>query len=137
MAKDIYHNHVKEALETDGWTITDDPLPMLVDDERWEIDLGAERILAAQRGSERIAVEVKSFVGRSRSYEFHRAFGQYMIYFDALMELESGRELFLAVPEDVYQTFLSRPFYQRLIVRRNLKLLIFNPETKKIVEWRR
>jgi hypothetical protein len=58
MAKDIYHNHVREALETDGWIITDDPLPMLVDDERWEIDLGAERILAAQRGSERIAVEV-------------------------------------------------------------------------------
>jgi hypothetical protein len=24
-AKDIYHDHVKEALEKDGWTITDDP----------------------------------------------------------------------------------------------------------------
>lgn len=135
MAKDIYHDHVREALQKDGWTITEDPLPILVDDERWEIDLGAEKILIAQRDLEKIAVEVKSFTSRSHAYEFHRAFGQYMIYFDALMEIESGRELFLAVPVDVYEAFLSRPFYQRLIVRRNLKLLIFNPELKIIVEW--
>ncbi|MFN0033982.1 MAG: element excision factor XisH family protein [Saprospiraceae bacterium] len=135
MAKDVYHQHVKEALVKDGWTITHDPLPMLVDDERWEIDLGAEKILAAQRGDEKIAVEVKSFVSRSRAYEFHRAFGQYMIYFDALSEIDSDRVLYLAVPLDVYEAFLSRPFYQKLIVRRNLKLLIFNPELKEIVQW--
>ena len=27
-AKDIYHEHVKNALEKDGWTITDDPLKL-------------------------------------------------------------------------------------------------------------
>jgi XisH protein len=25
MAKDIYHNLVKEALQNDGWTVTHDP----------------------------------------------------------------------------------------------------------------
>lgn len=25
MAKDFYHDHVKHALEKDGWEITDDP----------------------------------------------------------------------------------------------------------------
>ncbi len=135
MAKDIYHEHVREALQKEGWTITHDPLPLLVDDERWEIDLGADKILAAQRGTEKIAVEIKSFLGRSRAYEFHRAFGQYMIYFDALSETDPDRKLFLAVPVDVYEAFLSRPFYEKLIKRRNLKLLVFNPEQKTIVEW--
>jgi hypothetical protein len=25
-AKDIYHEHVRKVLETDGWLITDDPM---------------------------------------------------------------------------------------------------------------
>ncbi|MGH9840625.1 MAG: element excision factor XisH family protein [Blastocatellia bacterium] len=24
-AKDLYHDHVRKALENDGWTVTDDP----------------------------------------------------------------------------------------------------------------
>jgi len=135
MAKDIYHESVKIALVKEGWTISHDPLPILADDERWEIDLGAEKILAAERNGEKIAVEVKSFLGRSRAYEFHRAFGQYMIYFDVLLEIESHRVLFLAVPVDVYDAFLSRPFYQKLIVRRDLKLLVFDPMQNTIVQW--
>lgn len=27
-AKDKFHNHVKQALTNDGWTITDDPLTL-------------------------------------------------------------------------------------------------------------
>ena len=30
--KDIYHEGVKIALEKDGWTVTDDPLQVIVDD---------------------------------------------------------------------------------------------------------
>lgn len=30
MAKDTLHNNVREALIKDGWTITDDPLTLLV-----------------------------------------------------------------------------------------------------------
>jgi hypothetical protein len=37
MAKDIYHQHVKEALVKDGWTVTHASLPLVVDDELWEI----------------------------------------------------------------------------------------------------
>ena len=136
MAKDIYHNHVKEALLKDGWTVTDDPFVLLLETERWEIDLGAEKILTAERGSEKIAVEVKSFLTRSRSYEFHRAFGQYMTYEEALWETEPERRLFLAVPSDIFDTFFSRPFYQRLLTRRGLKLLVFDPEKAEVVLWK-
>ena len=75
MARDLFHNVVKEALITDGWTITHDPFPIAYGDVQMQIDLGAERLLAAQRGSEKIAVEVKSFTNPSAISEFHTAVG--------------------------------------------------------------
>lgn len=39
------------------------------------IDLGAEKLIAAQRDQEKIAVEVKSFLRGSAISEFHTAVG--------------------------------------------------------------
>lgn len=64
-AKDIFHNAVRSALAKDGWTITHDPLSIKVDEIEFYIDLGAERILAAQKAGQKIAVEIKSFLGSS------------------------------------------------------------------------
>ena len=65
-ARDIYHDTVKAALVKDGWTITHDPVRLrLRRGKNLFIDLGAERILAAGRGAEKIAVEIKSFVRAS------------------------------------------------------------------------
>ncbi|MCP4701964.1 MAG: hypothetical protein GY862_34660 [Gammaproteobacteria bacterium] len=62
-AKDMYHYVVKTALEKDGWTITDDPLIIQVDQKRsLYIDLGAENLLAAEKTGQKIAVEIKSFL---------------------------------------------------------------------------
>lgn len=61
-AKDRFHDAVRAALVKDGWLITHDPLPLDFDSARVQIDLGAERLIAAQRGTEQIAVEVKSFL---------------------------------------------------------------------------
>ena len=77
MAKDIYHQIFKEALIKDGWTITHDPLVLLSKEEGgFETDLGAEKIITAEKGKKKIAVEIKSFVQPSIMYEFHLAFGQ-------------------------------------------------------------
>ncbi len=54
-AKDRFHNLVKSALIQDGWTITNDPFPINYGDVQMQIDLGAERLLAAERGSEKIS----------------------------------------------------------------------------------
>jgi len=62
VAKDRFHQVVKKALESDGWNVTHDPLQIKVGGVDMEIDLGAERLLAAERGDEKIAVEVKSFL---------------------------------------------------------------------------
>lgn len=67
MAKDIYHQLVREALEKDGWTITHDPyiLKKKLLGAKLEIDLGLEKIITAEKGIEKIAVEVKSFIEES------------------------------------------------------------------------
>ena len=63
MAKDLLHQIVKETLILDGWTITHDPYQMKEYDPQWEVDFGAEKIIAAERGADKIAVEAKSFFG--------------------------------------------------------------------------
>jgi hypothetical protein len=80
MAKDIYHDIVRLALEKDGWTITDDPLTLKVGGRSAYIDLGAEKLLAAEKAGQRIAVEVKSFVSPSPVKDLEQALGQYILY---------------------------------------------------------
>ena len=63
--RDIYHNTVKIALQKDGWTITHDPFPLQIGNKRLSVDLGAERLISAEKGTAKIVVEVKSFVSAS------------------------------------------------------------------------
>jgi len=51
MARDLFHQNVKEALLKDGWTVTDDPLTFKIGKMQVQIDLGAERLIAAEKGS--------------------------------------------------------------------------------------
>ena len=53
MAKDIYHNLVKEALIAEGWTITHDPYSFKEWDPGWEIDLGAQKIIGAEKENQK------------------------------------------------------------------------------------
>lgn len=50
MAKDVFHYAVRKSLENEGWLITDDPLRIKAGGADMEIDLGAEKIIAAERG---------------------------------------------------------------------------------------
>ncbi len=49
MAKDIYHNQVKNALVKDGWHITHDPLFVQFGGVDVYVDLGAEKIIGAEK----------------------------------------------------------------------------------------
>jgi hypothetical protein len=98
MAKDKYHRHVRQALENDGWTITHDPFKLTIDGVNYPIDLGAERFIAAEKGTEKIAVEIKSFLAESMVNEFHTALGQYLDYETGLEEKEPERAIYLAMP---------------------------------------
>jgi len=76
MAKDKYHQLVKTALIAEGWEITDDPLYIETFKRNIQIDLGAQRLIGAQRENQKIAVEVKSFLNVSQISAFYQALGQ-------------------------------------------------------------
>ena len=105
--KDIFHDTVKKALEKDGWKITHDPYRLRYGIADIYIDLAAEEAIAAEKEGRKIAVEVKSFLSASNISEFHTALGQFLNYRIAIETSdEPERVLYLAVPKDVYQTFL-------------------------------
>ncbi len=135
MAKDYFHELVKEALIKEGWLITHDPLSLKEWDPKWEIDLGAEKIIAAEKESEKIAVEVKSFLNESFAYEFHAALGQYINYKLGLGQIDINRKLFLAVPLEVWETEFQRKGIQFSVNNLNIRLIVYNTETKEIEKW--
>lgn len=55
-AKNIFHDAVRKGLEKEGWVITEDPLEIEIGGVEMYIDLGADRILAAEKKGEKIAV---------------------------------------------------------------------------------
>jgi len=136
-ARDVFHDAVRHALEKDGWTITHDPLYIRTGGVEYHIDLGAEKLLAAERNGEKIAVEIKSFVGVSTVAEFHTALGQYIEYRLALKEKHPGRLLYLAVPGDMYDTFFMLPFIQHVVAECQLKLLVYHPKDEVILLWKK
>jgi hypothetical protein len=74
-AKDLYHDNVCNALTKDGWTITDDPLVLSIGTRSVYIDLGAEKLIAAERDNQKIAVEIKSFLSSSPIRDLENAWG--------------------------------------------------------------
>lgn len=109
-AGDIFHESVKQALIKDKWQVIDDPLVLEWEEVKVKIDLAAERLIAAERESERIAVEVKSFISSSAVSDFHTALGQFLNYKIMLDVNEPGRELYLAIPLEAYESFFYKAF---------------------------
>lgn len=135
-AKDRFHDAVKTALQKDGWTITQEPLTIRISPTtNLYIDLGAERILAAERAGQKIAVEVKSFLSASAIADFHMAIGQYTNYRYAITDFAPEWTLYLAVPLDVYDDFFTQPFIQSVIQRSQVNLLIYDAEKEEVVRW--
>lgn len=136
MAKDVFHQQVKNALIKDGWNITHDPLTIRISEAvKLQIDLAAETTIAAERDLEKIAVEIKSFVGDSDISAFHTALGQYLNYCQALEEQEPDRLVYLAIPLETYQDFFQLPFIQRALRRYQVKLMIYDPRLEEIKQW--
>ena len=135
MAKDIFHEAVKIALQKEGWMITHDPYELRVGGVEMYIDLGAEQLIAAERDHTKIAIEIKSFIGTSTISEFHSAHGQFLDYRFALEEEEPDRTLYLAVPLKTYRTFFSLRFIQTVTQRSQIKLIVYDPDQEVITQW--
>ncbi len=134
-AKDVFHEAVKQALQKDQWVITDDPLKFKFGNVNFRADLGAERLIAAQRTGEKIAVEIKSFLNPSAITDFYSALGQFLSYRLALESVEPERSLYLAVPIDAYKTFFQYQFTQTAIQRYEVLIIVYDPANEVIVQW--
>jgi hypothetical protein len=134
-AKDVYHDSVKQALIKDGWTITHDPYTLTFGQKDVFVDLGAERVLAAEKHGEKIVVEIKSFRGASDLRELEQALGQFVFYRSLLSRFEPDRKLFLAVPESVLLSTLSEPIARPVMEDLQVAVVAFDPQQEVIVKW--
>jgi hypothetical protein len=132
--KDLFHDNVRTALEKEGWIITHDPYFIRLGKRKGFIDLGAE-LLAAERGLDKIAVEIKGFTGMSDVDEFEDALGQFLIYKLALTEKESDRTLFLAVPVNFYKTFFDDSFFVNVVKTYKVFIIVYDQKQNTIIEW--
>jgi hypothetical protein len=133
-ARDLFHDAVKHGLIKDGWTITADPLIVKFGGVNI-VDLGAEKLIAAEKDNQQIAVEVKSFLGTSALDDFHTALGQFLNYRLALDEDQPHRILYLAVPVSAYSGFFTLPLAQGQIQRQSLRLIVYDPESEALIRW--
>jgi hypothetical protein len=134
MAKDKFHEEMKIALQKDGWIITHDPYKIMIGKHRGYIDLGAE-IIGAEKGNQKIAVEIKSFIGVSDLDQFEDALGQFLVYLFALKKNEEERVLYLAIPQEFYENFFSDPFFVELCSFYHVKIIVYDESKPVIKKW--
>ena len=136
-AKDLLHNSAKNSLEKDGWIVTQESFHIKLSPKvEVYIDMVAEKVIAAEKMGQKIAVEVKSFLGVSAISEFHLAVGQFLNYRLALQQVEPERILYLGIPLDAYNQFFSDSFIQSAIQEYRIRLMVFNPVREEIVLWK-
>lgn len=139
MAKDLYHNLVRTALEDEGWTVTHDPYLLRVGFGRRSVaaDFGAEKIIIAEKETQKILVEVKSFITPSNINELHHSVGQYDFYALLLEEQEPDRIPFLAMPKDAYEDLIREPIIQTFLSRHQVNLIVFDTQKPVILLWKK
>ncbi|MBI5914886.1 MAG: fatty-acid oxidation protein subunit alpha [Bacteroidetes bacterium] len=135
MARDKFHYEFRHALESEGWTVTDDPLYLKIGKILVHIDLGAERLIAAERQGEKIAIEIKTFGNASFITALYEAVGKYIVYRKALELLQPERSLYLAIPVDTYLEFHKETVVKDVFEEQVFKIVLYDPDTEKIVSW--
>ncbi len=133
---DKIHEAVKNALIKDGWTITDDPYTLDFKGQIVLVDIAAEKnLFTAEKGDEKIAVEIKSFLSLSKMPDLYSAIGQYDVYQIYLSKIAPERKLFLAVSEKIYQEFFTMEAIDIIIKSKNIRILTVNIIREEIAKW--
>ena len=113
----------------------DDPFRLKLGGRMVYVDLGAQKLLAAQKEGRKIAVEVKSFLNPSPIQDLEQALGQYIIYSQILAQQYPEIILYLAIPQKIFLDFFSEELPQLIVKLNHLKLLVFDSKTKEISQW--
>jgi hypothetical protein len=132
--RDLYHEIVKDALIKTGWVIVKEQVLLNAGKRKMFVDLTANLIIA-EKSTQKIAVEIKSFLNPSEITDFQEALGQYNLYKVALEEQEPDRILYLAVPEWTYDELFEDTFMQKILKIYSVNLILFDPENNKNLQW--
>lgn len=134
-AKDLYHDSLKQALINDGWIILKENYELKYRGDTLYPDLAAEKSIAASRGTQKILVEIKSFLGRSFIRDLQAAIGQYVMYRDVIQAQELGFKLYLAITTNIHNTGFQTPLAQLILQQNQVNLLIFDAEQETLTQW--
>lgn len=99
------------------------------------MDLGAKAPLGAEEAGRKIAVEVKSFLGKSGITDLYVAVGQFLFYRLLMESRDPERTLFLAIPNEAYGEILDEKDGQAFIQEEKLKLILYNPVAEVLERW--
>ena len=133
--RDNLHFPLRRTLEKDGWTITDDPLVLVLEKTLLKADMGAEKVFTAEKAGRKIAVEIKDFDSASVISELEKTMGQLQLYQWALEDQEPERSLFLAISQEIYIKHFQKPIFQLAVQRNRINLLVFDPNREVILQW--
>ena len=133
--RDLYHDTVKNALVKDGWTITHDPFKLPVGIRDSFVDLGAQKLVAAEKGTRKIAIEIKSFLSSSLLQDLETALGQFTLYRAFLSRVEPDRTLYLALPETTMEGIYADKIADVLFDAKLVEAVTFDPDEEVIVRW--
>ena len=98
------------------------------------IDLGAERLIAAEKANEKIAIEIKTFGHTSFITALYEAVGKYIVYRKVLKIAQPNRVLYLGVPDDIYQEFQNEPIVKGVFEDENIKIILYDSTNKVITK---
>ncbi|MCZ8107316.1 MAG: element excision factor XisH family protein, partial [Burkholderiales bacterium] len=112
-----------------------DPFPLQIGKKRLSADLGAERLISAEKELRKIVVDVKSFVGQSDVKDLQQALGQYVLYRQILNEMKVERVLYLAISQPTFNSVFSIELGQVLLKNQIVKLIVFDDESEVIMQW--
>lgn len=133
--RDSVHAAVRLALEKEGWVITADPFVLPVGLHNLYVDLAAERMVAAERGGDRIAVEIKSFSGRSEVVDLEQALGQFVLYRGVLHRNDPTRQMVLAVPRAAWDSLFESELGRTAREETPLAVVVFDPVRAEVWKW--
>lgn len=132
---DIYHHTVINALKKQDWIITHDPYILKIGRRRLYADLGAEHLISAEKDTQKIVIEIKSFIGASDVHELEQAVGQFIVYHKILAVQEPERKLFLAISRRAYDSVFSEEIGLLFLNDPDFNILVFDEDEEVITQW--
>ncbi len=108
---------------------------MKIGERKLYVDLGATHLIAATKEYQNIAVEIKSFLGKSDVNDLEEAIGQFFLYYKIIKQREPNRHLYLAVNETTFNGIFTEEIGQIVLADPMFRLIIFDEENELVSQW--